>query len=652
MITAMRRMIKGKLAQIIVLVIVGAVGFGFVLPSLFQNLGGGQWIATVNGRSVPYGSFVRKANEEGQRIRELRAQYGKLADLFMQSMGMSSDPKEIALNQIVREELIDQLAKKIDLHIDDEYLANMLADRTFLYRELAGLIPPFLIDPQKGIKMAELKVYLARMGLSLSDFYREVENLLKRSLVINLVLGASHVLDFQVRARYVQENAAKSFSVLTFDFDTYLAKAKKETVSKEELKKFFNKENAQKKRYWVPEKRSGKIWVFDSASYGVGADENALKAYYEDNKQRKYVETPVKIQVRRILIGFEKPEEATAAREKAQKVRSELLASPDMFAQKAKEISDDKETAGNGGMLPEFSRGKYEREFEMPAFLLKEDGAISEVVKTRAGFEIIQRVKRIPAVVKPFSSVKAEIKKHLVERKFKDQFYKDMKQSIGGYAIGEQAVQNILARAKTTRQAEPQEKTDAKLSKALFRTKEGEFAFYTDEDKGFIVQTTEIKKRYLPVLETIQDTVKGDLYEERADKMLSRELKKAREKAKKTTFADLQSEFQAKTSTIGLIKPSDTEKVKSLSQKGIPISSMFRLEKEGGIGDFRADVNGYLFKLDKIGPIDEADLAEKKDGIRRALENESSQQIVEALVAFLQQTATIKVNESIINPRT
>jgi len=650
MITGMRKVIKGKLAQGIVLVIVGAVGFGFILPSIFKNLGGGQWIATVNGKSISYPLFIRKVNEERERLREMRAQYGHLADLFMQSMGMSSDPTLIALNQLVKEELIDQLTSKLDLHVSDEYVSEMLSDRNFLYRELSDLVPPFLIDPQSGIKMSELKVYLSRAGLTLSDFYREVENRIKRSLAIIIMLGAVHTPESQVRARYILEHVAKSFSVLKFDFGTYLEKAKKDPVSEEQLKAFFNKQNAQSKRYWVPEKRAGKMWEFDSASYGVSVDEDDLKAYYEDNKQKKYVKEPVKLQIRRILIAFEKPEEEKAAKEKAEALLTELKVSTNLFAQKAKEESDDKETAQNGGLLPEFSRGKYEREFEKPAFLLKEDGAISEVVKTKAGFEIIQRVKKVPALVKSFDSVKAEINNHLTERKFKDQFYRDMKRSIGGYSVDEQEVRKIISRAKTTRQAESQEKTGSALSGALFRTKEGEFAFYTEEGKGVIVQTSEVKKRYLPALETIEDAVKGDLYEERADKMLDVALKKAREETKRKSFADLKAEFQATQSDTGLVKPSDAQKVKALNQKGLPVNSMFRLEKTGSIGSFRGETDGYLFSLDKVESIDTADFEEKKSGVRKALENESTRQIVEALVAFLQQSATIKVNESIINP--
>ena len=111
-------------------------------------------------------------------------------------------------------------------------------------------------------------------------------------------------------------------------------------------------------------------------------------------------------------------------------IRQELMASPDSFAAKAKELSEDKETAKNGGLVPFFSKGTHDKVFEKAAFLLKNDGDISEPVVTSRGIEIIQRIAKKQAEFKPFDTVKDEIKEILIVEKFKEEFSEIMRSLI------------------------------------------------------------------------------------------------------------------------------------------------------------------------------------------------------------------------------
>lgn len=649
MITVLRRAIKGKAAKTLLIVTAAAVGGVFTLPLIFDRTSTGPWIAKVNGRSVSYNDFVRKAMENESRIREFRAQYGQLAEMLMQSMGMSLDPRLLAANQLIREELMDQLANRLDLHLDDEYMAEMLANRTFLLRELADLVPPSLIDPQAGLNMDGLKSYLARIGLSVPDFEQKVEEKLRRSLAVNLTLGSAYVPNSVVRARYIQEHSPRRFSVLVFDFNTFLDEAKKDSISKEQLKQYFDAQNSLTKRYWVPEKRSGRVWSFDHKSYGINVQDDEIQTYYDDNKQRKFVEAPVKLEVRHILIKATNPSEQEAAYQEARSLHAQLIKDPASFEAKAREVSADKESAQEGGLLPAFSRGEHDRSFEKAAFLLKNDGDISDVVRTAQGFEIVQRVGRTPAVVKSFSSVKAEVKNELAVRKFKDQFYKDMRSFLNDGAADDAERSRIIGLAKTTREVEPQEKSETKMGRALFRSKEGELSFYVDGDQGFVVELTKIQKRYLPTLEATKDTVEGDFYEAQAAKALSRALEKAKREASGTSFAELKNRYKVKLDDIGMVKFSDAEAVKKLRQKGYPLDALLKLEKVGSVGESRGEVDGHLFKLEEIEAFNQEDFDEKKEDIRKGLQTEASDLAVESFVAFLHRNATIEVNKSIIN---
>ena len=77
------------------------------------------------------------------------------------------------------------------------------------------------------------------------------------------------------------------------------------------------------------------------------------------------------------------------------------------FAEVAKAKSDDKRSAQLGGQMPWFSAGKMIKEFSEPAFALKNDNDISEVIETPYGYHIIKRIKRQP--VAAFDEVKDEL---------------------------------------------------------------------------------------------------------------------------------------------------------------------------------------------------------------------------------------------------
>lgn len=79
----------------------------------------------------------------------------------------------------------------------------------------------------------------------------------------------------------------------------------------------------------------------------------------------------------------------------AEKLQSQLRQGAD-FATLARQQSDDETTRAQGGSLPPFTRGAMEAEFESASFALQQPGAVSEPVKTRHGYHLIQLVERKP----------------------------------------------------------------------------------------------------------------------------------------------------------------------------------------------------------------------------------------------------------------
>ena len=104
------------------------------------------------------------------------------------------------------------------------------------------------------------------------------------------------------------------------------------------------------------------------------------------------------------------PEEKAEAKAAIDSIYQLLLNGAD-FAELAKKESQDRRSAVRGGEMPWFSAGSIVKEFSAPAFALKNDGDISEPVKTAYGYHIIKRLKARP--VPPFEEARALIESQI-----------------------------------------------------------------------------------------------------------------------------------------------------------------------------------------------------------------------------------------------
>lgn len=148
--------------------------------------------------------------------------------------------------------------------------------------------------------------------------------------------------------------------------------------------------------------------------------ESEMKKYYEENKNN-YVDD--EIRASHILISTvdqktNKPlseEKQKEAKKKADELYGKVKSGSD-FAKLAKENSDDKGSAANGGDLGFFSKGQMVPEFEKAAFAMNK-GDISDVVKTQYGYHII-KVTDKKYKEYTFDEVKDNIKQNLLYQKY------------------------------------------------------------------------------------------------------------------------------------------------------------------------------------------------------------------------------------------
>jgi len=101
--------------------------------------------------------------------------------------------------------------------------------------------------------------------------------------------------------------------------------------------------------------------------------------------------------------------------QKADSIYIKLQAGAD-FAAMANQYSDDKLTYLGGGILPEFTVGKYEPPFETAVFRLSKDGEVSKPFASPYGFHIVKRISVQPVqITKADAAYMYEIKQKVLQ---------------------------------------------------------------------------------------------------------------------------------------------------------------------------------------------------------------------------------------------
>jgi peptidyl-prolyl cis-trans isomerase C len=136
------------------------------------------------------------------------------------------------------------------------------------------------------------------------------------------------------------------------------------------------------------------------------------KTYYDTNRQQ--FERSETVHAAHILVRTEPDADEAAwaaALAKAEAIVADVRAGGD-FAKLAKEKSEDPGSAGQGGDLGEFPRGRMVKEFEDAAFAAAV-GDVTDPVKTQFGYHVIRVADKKAASMVPFKEAKDQIAQQL-----------------------------------------------------------------------------------------------------------------------------------------------------------------------------------------------------------------------------------------------
>ena len=275
MISIIRKGFGKKAYSVIIWITIISVAGLSSFVGIFKKFSGvsSTAVATVNGYEISLNEFRRQVAEEDRRIKYLKQQFGDYAMMLMQSMGMSGKPDEMALQDLVQEKLLLDVAHTLNIHLSADYISQKFEDPAFAMRTLGDLMPPYVFDSMGGINQQALMKHLQRQGISITDFEQMLENILKRTAVMTLVSGAFGIPNCALKERFMRDYMSKKFMVIPLSVDTYNKNAQKSPVTDAELTTFFAAQNAAHKRYWTPEKRNGTVWTFTPQDFGISVTE-------------------------------------------------------------------------------------------------------------------------------------------------------------------------------------------------------------------------------------------------------------------------------------------------------------------------------------------------------------------------------------------
>lgn len=399
MLEKMRENSKGLLSWAIVILI----GLTFVMwgvSDYFSGSFGRKYAAKVNGEKLTW----KEVDLNYERARRQKA-----------ASGLS----EKDLKEQVRMMLIQRTAQLANIRVLGFQVGEQQLAETLVQ------IPVFQEDG-KFSKEHYLEV-LSNNGFTDIAFRKELE---QDILLGQLELGLTQTnfsLPSEV-ARIVELfDERRNFGYFTLTQQKFRTGIE---LSNDDLKNYYEKNKSQ---FVTPERVSIEYveLSLDQIAKQQKVSEEELQAFYKEHLVS--YSAPERVRARHILISAPAKGKDSAAKdkdstskdtasldEKANAKAMEVLAKLNKgedFSALAKEYSDDKGSAKNGGDLGWFTKGQMVPVFDKAVFALKDPKQIAGPIRSQFGFHIIQLLEHKPAETRPFKEVRELVLEQIQKEK-------------------------------------------------------------------------------------------------------------------------------------------------------------------------------------------------------------------------------------------
>ncbi|MBP6869870.1 peptidyl-prolyl cis-trans isomerase [Candidatus Babeliales bacterium] len=624
MITELRSILKVHVYRVFLWVFLGVLIFGGMSFDFSDNR---PWVVKA---------YQQKSTEIDyhQALSNSQRQYDYLKAQGITWPRTESIEKEV-LRHVVTNLLMKNVADQLDLGVPSRLLQEQLEG------QLANL-PEYFFDQKGQLNVAMLEKLIAPK--TFESFLEGMEDELESNLLFNIVSIGSYVSQFEIAAQLTEEYANKKYSILKFSLDKALEKVKEKVVSDETLERFYKK-TEHGDLYKTVEKRSGVYWKFNSKDYGLAISKSEVSAYYDQHKQ-EYLETPAQVQVHRIF--FEQHDNYDA-KAQAQTVHDEVMENPTTFAATAKKLAGSKLSYQGAEKTDYFAKdsSKYDKVLVETAFeQLAEDHAISSVIKTDKGYEILQRIGRKSAKHKSLEDVRHEIEEKILEEKFAKRFKQDAERLVANARYNKEALPAFVDKKHGHKEVMNLDERKTNLfAIQLFQTEAGQYAIFMDGKSGVLLECQEVQKRALKPFSSVKSKVRDDFYHKQAEEELQAMAAAAMKQAATKSFEAISKEYSAHFETAEAEYKDDQMDQSAILRKPNIAQKIKTLQSAGAMIVVVTPAESYVIRLDEVASVSESLVKEKIATVQAILASKAKYKGRDSFIASLYRHA--KLNNKI-----
>ena len=394
MLDKIRNSTDSKLAKIILgIIIIPFALFG--IDSYLSSVGSNVYIAKVNGVDI---SAQQYQNTEAM-IRDQMSDPNTDPALFD-----SPEFKKAVLDNIISTELMNQSIDKNGFVISDEQLGAYIVG-----------MPDFQENGKfSQERYDQIVQYNNLTPKKLEDKIRnQMATQQAKDSLNRLIYVPTEITQPLVNLAYQK----RDISLHEIKLDDYKKKIK---PSDEDVKTFYDENTSN---FIMPDRVKIEFLIYSVAGIvpSISITDEEVKEFFEANKGK--FEANQQRRASHILFAYQPGidfEEKAKIRDLAQTTLNEIKKTPKIFENKVKELSQDIESAKQGGDLGFFSRTDMVKSFADAAFDLKV-GDLYEIVDTEFGLHII-KLTEIKGEQVSFDKIKAQIKGELIYGKALDQY--------------------------------------------------------------------------------------------------------------------------------------------------------------------------------------------------------------------------------------
>lgn len=599
------------------------------------NFGGAQtFVAKVGDQVISEQDFQTRLDQQRSRMRAM------MGESYNARMFENVEFKRQLLDQLIDEALLSQAGVEAGLSISDDKIREEI-DKQEMF-QVDGKF-----DKDRYLQLLQSNNLSAKQYDEILRKDMAVREL--PSQIVATALVTNKELDAFVKLR----DQARDFRYVTVPASPVVAT----DIAEAEVKKYFD---SHPQDFASPEQVMVEYVELNGASLasGIVADEKVLLDRYQEQLSR--FGTKEQRLTSHLLVEVASDADAEAqktAQKRAEGFAAEILAGK-TFADIAMNSSDDVGSKEAGGDLGWIEQGTVEPAFEQALFALK-PGEISAPVRTDQGYHLIYLREVIPAAIKSFEEVRAQLESEFIEEQRSEKFT-DLQDKLFEAAEQSSETLDLVAKAigNSVQKSQWFSKDSGSGIAATPEIREAAFSPEVKED-GLSSEPIQLSKDRMVVLRLAEhkasapkkyDEVKEQIRLQLARETSEKNNRQAAESMLKRLLGNESLDAIANTLGANVVEAKMVGRQGS-EHDGVLVSEVFKMARPapGTVTNGLAEIAGKNYALVQLQAVHEGDASKLDDAARTAARDQLKQELssfeADAFRKSLRERIPVQINE-------